>query len=86
MKIPVGLPLHAGSCRFGINKLIFMYITVGVIAVLGSTFTGHYEPVEEICEVLDEIEMATGVDIGVHVDAAGGGLVAPFVDSNIGPW
>lgn len=86
MKILVGLPLNAPLCRFVINKLIFMCITVGVIAVLGSTFTGHYEPVEKICEVLDEIEMATGVDVGVHVDAAGGGLVAPFVDNNIGPW
>jgi glutamate decarboxylase len=54
--------------------------TIGVVAVLGSTFDGSYEPVEEICAALDDFEEREGIDIPVHVDGASGAFVAPFVD------
>jgi glutamate decarboxylase len=57
--------------------------TVGVVAVLGSTFDGSYEPVAEICRALDELEARDGLDIPVHVDGASGGLFAPFVDPDL---
>src|SRR5205823_12668114 len=37
--------------------------TIGVVAILGSTFDGSYEPVEEICKALDAFEAETGNDI-----------------------
>ncbi|EED15352.1 glutamate decarboxylase, putative [Talaromyces stipitatus ATCC 10500] len=52
--------------------------TIGVFVILGSTYTGHYEPVEEISKVLDEYEAKTGHDIPIHVDGASGGFIAPF--------
>ncbi|RAL65827.1 hypothetical protein DID88_005490 [Monilinia fructigena] len=52
--------------------------TIGIFVILGSTYTGHYEPVEEISKILDDYEAKTGVDIPIHVDAASGGFVAPF--------
>jgi len=52
--------------------------TIGVVAVLGSTFDGSYEPVGEICAALDALATSGGLDIPVHVDAASGGFVAPF--------
>jgi len=52
--------------------------TIGVVAILGSTFDGSYEPVEEICAALDKLEADTGLSVPVHVDAASGGFVAPF--------
>src|SRR6201986_4276878 len=52
--------------------------TIGVVAILGSTFDGSYEPVGEICAALDELAASGGPDIPVHVDAASGGFVAPF--------
>ena len=52
--------------------------TIGVVAVLGSTFDGSYEPVGEICAALDALAASGGPDIPVHVDAASGGFVAPF--------
>ena len=52
--------------------------TIGVVAILGSTFDGSYEPVSEICAALDELAAGGGPDIPVHVDAASGGFVAPF--------
>ena len=57
--------------------------TIGVIAILGSTFDGSYEPVEEICAALDELEERQGIDIPVHVDGASGAFVAPFVDPDL---
>ncbi|MFT3716362.1 MAG: glutamate decarboxylase [Gordonia sp. (in: high G+C Gram-positive bacteria)] len=52
--------------------------TIGVVAIMGQTFTGAYEPVEEIAAALDEIEKKTGLDVKIHVDGASGGFVAPF--------
>jgi len=58
--------------------------TIGVFVILGSTYTGHYEPVEEISRILDEYQEKTGVDIPIHVDAASGGFVAPFTFAQAG--
>jgi len=58
--------------------------TIGVFVILGSTYTGHFEPVEEISKILDEYEQKTGVDIPIHVDAASGGFVAPFTNAKAG--
>jgi glutamate decarboxylase len=57
--------------------------TIGVVAILGSTFDGSYEPVAEICAALDVLEARTGLDIPVHVDGASGAFVAPFVDPDL---
>ena len=58
--------------------------TIGIFVILGSTYTGHYEPVEEISKILDEYEKKTGVDIPIHVDAASGGFIAPFTYAKAG--
>lgn len=57
--------------------------TIAVVAVLGSTLDGSYEPVAEICAALDELQQTTGLDIPVHVDGASGGMIAPFLDPDL---
>lgn len=57
--------------------------TIGVVAVLGSTFDGSYEPVAELCAALDALQERTGLDIPVHVDGASGGMIAPFIDEDL---
>ncbi len=57
--------------------------TIGVVAILGSTMDGSYEPVAEICAALDAYEAQTGVSVPVHVDAASGGFVAPFLQPQL---
>lgn len=57
--------------------------TIGVVPTLGVTFTGQYEPVEEVCNALDAFEKQTGIDIPVHVDGASGGFLAPFIDPQL---
>jgi glutamate decarboxylase len=57
--------------------------TIGVVAVLGSTFDGAYEPVAEIAAGLDALATERGIDVPIHVDGASGGFVAPFLDPDL---
>ncbi|MGW5384989.1 glutamate decarboxylase [Nocardia sp. NPDC003963] len=57
--------------------------TIGVVAILGSTFDGSYEPVAEICAALDRVQAEQGWDIPVHVDGASGAMIAPFCDPEL---
>ncbi|KAF2762502.1 glutamate decarboxylase [Pseudovirgaria hyperparasitica] len=59
--------------------------TIGIFVILGSTYTGHYEPVAEIAALLDAHEQETGQSIDIHVDAASGGFIAPFTHAGAGP-
>jgi glutamate decarboxylase len=53
--------------------------TIGVVAIMGVTYTGMYEPVAAISAALDDIQASTGLDIPIHVDGASGAMVAPFL-------
>jgi len=57
--------------------------TIGVVAILGTTYTGELEPVAEICAALDKLQKKTGLDVPVHVDAASGGFVVPFLQPDL---
>jgi glutamate decarboxylase len=57
--------------------------TIGVVAVLGSTFDGSYEPVASIAEALDSLAAQGGPDVPIHVDGASGGMIAPFLDPDL---
>lgn len=57
--------------------------TIGVVAILGQTYTGLYEPVKEIAAKLDQIQAETGVDVKIHVDGASGAMVAPFCQPDL---
>ncbi len=68
--------------------------TIGVVGILGSTYTGEYEPIAELdaalttlCDAHNQSEKNGGAgdangwvwDVPLHVDAASGGFVAPFL-------
>ena len=53
--------------------------TIGIAAILGTTYTGQYEDVKAINDLLIE----KGLDTPIHVDAASGGFVAPFVNPQL---
>jgi glutamate decarboxylase len=57
--------------------------TIGVVAILGSTFDGSYEPVAEISHALDALQAERGLDLPIHVDAASGGFIAPFLQPEL---
>ena len=57
--------------------------TIGVVAIMGVTYTGMYEPVAEIAAALDAIQEKTGLDIPIHVDGASGAMIAPFLQPDL---
>jgi glutamate decarboxylase len=57
--------------------------TIGIVGILGSTFTGEYEPIKELNDAVDKLNQDTGWNIPIHVDAASGGFVAPFIQPNL---
>ncbi len=70
--------LDAATAAAGVDE-----DTIGVVAILGSTFDGSYEPVSDICRALDELAAAGGPNVPVHVDGASGAMIAPFLDTDL---
>jgi glutamate decarboxylase len=57
--------------------------TIGVVAILGSTFDGSYEPIASIAAALDDLAASGGPDVPIHVDGASGAMIAPFLDPDL---
>jgi len=53
--------------------------TICVGVVMGTTFTGQLDPVQEINTMLEEVEKEKGWYIPIHVDGASGGFILPFL-------
>jgi glutamate decarboxylase len=53
--------------------------TIGVAAVLGTTFTGHADDIVGINDLLLRLKSERGLDVPLHVDGASGGFVWPFL-------
>ena len=53
--------------------------TIGVAAVLGTTFTGHADDIVGINKLLVDLKNEKGHDVPMHVDGASGGFVWPFL-------
>ena len=57
--------------------------TIGVVGILGVTYTGGYEPIADLTAALDDLQERTGLDIPMHVDGASGGMIAPFLQPDL---
>lgn len=57
--------------------------TIGVVPTFGVTFTLEYEDVKAVSDALDKLQEKSGLDIPIHVDAASGGFIAPFIQEKI---
>ncbi|PIG82186.1 hypothetical protein AARAC_000176 [Aspergillus arachidicola] len=53
--------------------------TIGICCILGTTYTGEYEDIKAVNDLLVE----RGLSIPIHVDAASGGFVAPFISPDL---
>lgn len=79
------IPMEPGKYTINaddvLNNVDENTICVGV--VLGTTYTGQMDSITEINDALLEIKKDKGWDIPMHVDAASGGFVAPFIYPNL---
>jgi glutamate decarboxylase len=83
---PKYVPLVPGRYHLGVPEAVALCDenTIGVVAIMGSTMDGSYEPVAELAAALDALAAAPGgLDVPIHVDAASGGFVAPFLQPEI---
>ncbi len=76
------VPLTADRLILDPQKAVAMVDenTICAGAILGTTYTGACEPVEELNELLLAVKAEKGWDIPIHVDAASGGFVLPFTE------
>lgn len=54
--------------------------TICIVPIEGVTWTGMNDDVEALDKALDEFNAKTGYDIPIHVDAASGGFILPFLN------
>ena len=52
--------------------------TIGVVCIMGNHYGGQFDPVWDVDNVVREVNDARGFQVGIHVDAASGGFIAPF--------
>jgi glutamate decarboxylase len=78
---PRYVPLTDQRFVIGVDEAMAMVDenTIGVVGILGSTYTGEYEPIAALNEALEQSPW----DAPIHVDAASGGFVAPFVNPTL---
>lgn len=81
------IPLEEGKYTIGPDDVAphLDENTIGVAAVLGTTFTGHMDDIVGINQLLLDVKLEKGLDIPLHVDAASGGFVWPFLYPD-SPW
>ncbi len=82
------VPLQAGKYTIGPED-VEPHVdenTIGVAAVVGTTFTGHADDVVGINDLLLELKEKKGLDVPLHIDGASGAFVWPFLypDSEVG--
>ncbi len=82
---PRYVPVETGRLHLTADEAVTLVDenTIGVVAILGSTYDGSYEPVHQIGAALDALAAGGGPDVPVHVDAASGGFIAPFLDPHL---
>jgi glutamate decarboxylase len=57
--------------------------TICIVPIQGVTWTGLNDDVEALDKALDVYNLKTGYDIPIHVDAATGGFILPFLSPEI---
>jgi glutamate decarboxylase len=84
---PRAIPLAAGKYTIGPEDIepLVDENTIGVVAVVGTTFTGEADDVVGIDELLRTLHERRGLDVPIHVDGASGGFVWPFLHPDT-PW
>jgi glutamate decarboxylase len=78
---PRVVPLREGKYVIGPEDVepLIDENTIGVAAVLGTTFTGHADDIVGINKLLVDLKNERELDVPLHIDGASGGFVWPFL-------
>ncbi|HAP15016.1 MULTISPECIES: glutamate decarboxylase [Lactococcus] len=57
--------------------------TIGIVGIMGITYTGRYDDIKGLDKLVGEYNKHTDYKVYIHVDAASGGLYAPFIEPKL---
>ncbi|MGL4697792.1 glutamate decarboxylase [Enterococcus larvae] len=57
--------------------------TIGIVGILGITYTGRYDDIRTLNELVEVYNAQTEYKVYIHVDAASGGFYTPFVEPDL---
>ena len=57
--------------------------TIGIVAILGITYTGRYDDVAGLDKLVSKYNKTAQVPVRIHVDGASGAMVAPFIEPEL---
>ncbi len=57
--------------------------TIGIVSILGITYTGRYDDVEALDKAVENYNKTAKVPVRIHVDGASGAMVAPFIEPDL---
>jgi glutamate decarboxylase len=79
------VPMDKEHMSLDIDKILD-YVddyTIGVVGILGITYTGQYDDIKGLDAKLEEYNQTAKVAVPIHVDAASGGLFTPFMEPDL---
>lgn len=79
------IPLHPDRYTINVEEVMERVDenTICVVAVLGTSYTFDYDPIEDINDGMVKYKNDTGMDIPLHVDGASGAFIAPFISPDL---
>ena len=79
------VPMNPENLSLDVDKAIVMVdeYTIGVVGILGQTYTGKFDDISLLNSAIEAYNEATEHKVYIHVDAASGGLFVPFVDPEL---
>lgn len=79
------VPLDEDHLSLNLDK-VMDYVddyTIGIVGILGITYTGKYDDIKALDQLVEKYNETAKIPIGIHVDGASGGLFSPFVDPDL---
>lgn len=79
------VPLDEDNLSLNMDK-VMDYVdeyTIGIVGIMGITYTGRYDNIKKLNDLVEEYNKHTDYKVYIHVDAASGGFYTPFVEPEI---
>lgn len=79
------VPIHPEYLSLDIDKT-FDYVdeyTIGIVGILGITYTGKFDNIELLDEKVEAYNQANQANLVIHVDGASGGMFVPFTNPDL---
>lgn len=79
------VPMDKDNMSINIDKVLD-YVdeyTIGIIGILGITYTGKFDDIKALNDVIEKYNNTTEHKVYIHVDAASGGMFTPFINPEL---